>query len=819
MESSPSKRRKLSPTTSIPVDATVTPSRIPIPKDTTKTLPHRPSFASPTKASIARYNPQLLKPPSSVRSRSGSPARNLNNAFAKALGHENPSEKQDGTSGREATTSLGSTTVENDNTKEDRATAVGAQSKPRISIGSRMSGKPRRMSRSPIKKTPKGPNSAGEDTGVGQDFQAILNPFKKTGLRRSPLASQEVQSQELEPQETEKTDFNPFQKRGLRRSPIATDKLPTTKDPDLQEAEQPEISTTPKPSPPSPDRSSAYPLVQNEHGNSSPASQEVMAPEAAESTILEPDSPQPSEQPIASGNSSPQSPYETARSRESSDEELDSPPISRQSPVSNQLAISLPEGTNDTLNSRARRNKDLARQVRSSLVSSQLQSVPEPRKESKLNFNFELLPQKPQPEKPQRRKSARFLIPEDPHAAKKKARDGLLKELQQLQADVALANQENKRLQMQYESKGSRPSAPPNSEELLSLLVRSTLPEPAPKANATQNSAFKSIGSFLPFSSRRKRVSKTLPVFDKPIPSHLPIEVDDPLPYLQAFSPLTYTSKITFLPSKSQPTKPSSDEPTQDTQSISQLHMITASHFSGLFTARLSMIVDTTLLSISSVDIEKLPLCAQKELGTFLKERLTHKETLTKDIGLVCWAMSRWVEVSVQRSRFWCAVEHELGTPEARAKSLQKKKKRKRRQVIAEDDDDNEVPLDGHEEEESKKQKWTRRDLLPHMGRTAMELSNGKVELRIEWRLKFDWTGEADSAITASVRLPKSCKYPPPTHTEVRNGYLLIPIQGQESDDRKSLLKVPESFAKLLKQKGPLGAVRTVVGLLMPEPS
>jgi hypothetical protein len=48
---------------------------------------------------------------------------------------------------------------------------------------------------------------------------------------------------------------------------------------------------------------------------------------------------------------------------------------------------------------------------------------------------------------------------------------------------------------------------------------------------------------------------------------------------------------------------------------------------------------------------------------------------------------------------------------------------------------------------------------------------------------------------------------------------MLTTVKGQESDDRKSLLKVPESFAKLVKQQGPLGAARTVVGLLMPEPS
>jgi hypothetical protein len=39
---------------------------------------------------------------------------------------------------------------------------------------------------------------------------------------------------------------------------------------------------------------------------------------------------------------------------------------------------------------------------------------------------------------------------------------------------------------------------------------------------------------------------------------------------------------------------------------------------------------------------------------------------------------------------------------------------------------------------------------------------------------------------------------------------------GQQLDDRRSLPKVSESFNRLVKQKGPLAAVRIVVGLLMP---
>jgi hypothetical protein len=121
--------------------------------------------------------------------------------------------------------------------------------------------------------------------------------------------------------------------------------------------------------------------------------------------------------------------------------------------------------------------------------------------------------------------------------------------------------------------------------------------------------------------------------------------------------------------------------------------------------------------------------------------------------------MGRWVEVSVLRARFWCAVEQDFSTPEARTKSLQQKKKRKRHHVVTESDDT--VPLDGHEEDqESRKHKWTRRQMLPHMGRAAMELKTDELEIRIEWKIWFDWTGEVESSISASARLPMSCKFP-----------------------------------------------------------
>jgi hypothetical protein len=182
------------------------------------------------------------------------------------------------------------------------------------------------------------------------------------------------------------------------------------------------------------------------------------------------------------------------------------------------------------------------------------------------------------------------------------------------------------------------------------------------------------------------------------------------------------------------------------------------------------MTVDSSLLSITSLDILKLDPTAEKELGAFMREKSREDTVLNRDIGVVCWAMGGWVETSILRARFWCAIDHEFGTPEARVKSLQRKKKRKLQRVVTEDDDT--VPLEGHgEDEETRQQKWTRKQLLPHMGRTAMEIAATDVELMFQWKIGFDWTGDVDSSISASARLPKSCKLFPCSESRCLHEY------------------------------------------------
>jgi hypothetical protein len=125
------------------------------------------------------------------------------------------------------------------------------------------------------------------------------------------------------------------------------------------------------------------------------------------------------------------------------------------------------------------------------------------------------------------------------------------------------------------------------------------------------------------------------------------------------------------------------------------------------------------------------------------------------------------MEASGLRAMFWCLVEEEFGSEEKRKRSAERwkestRRKRKRRAgTVVEYGED--APLGERDEtgdigEGSKSGKWTTRQLLPHIGRTAMDIVGEGVDLRLEWRVGFDWTGEAESYISASARMPKSCE-------------------------------------------------------------
>jgi hypothetical protein len=151
-----------------------------------------------------------------------------------------------------------------------------------------------------------------------------------------------------------------------------------------------------------------------------------------------------------------------------------------------------------------------------------------------------------------------------------------------------------------------------------------------------------------------------------------------------------------------------------------------------------------------------------------VRKRASEEGVLGRDVSVICWAMGRWMEASGLRARFWCLVEEEFGSEEKRKRSAERwkestRRKRKRRSGTVVEDGEEAAPLGERDEtgnvgEGSKSGKWTRRQLFPHMGRTAMDIVGEGVDLRLEWRVGFDWTGEAESHISASARMPKSCE-------------------------------------------------------------
>ncbi|KAH8179101.1 hypothetical protein LIA77_00620 [Sarocladium implicatum] len=174
MEESPPKRRRTSPRTSQPIPQASTPGR-------DQTAPtqrnQRPSFASPTKASISRYNPQILERRRSTSPSKSSPARPSRRRRSNA-GSEHDIQgllaaqlESDAASVPASELSRGLA----DSHGPDSAAPSSSLAVPRA--GGSMSAAPRRSPSKPSPRPLPPPAPEGEDD---------LNPFIGHTLRRSP---------------------------------------------------------------------------------------------------------------------------------------------------------------------------------------------------------------------------------------------------------------------------------------------------------------------------------------------------------------------------------------------------------------------------------------------------------------------------------------------------------------------------------------------------------------------------------------------------------------------------------------------------------
>ena len=174
--------------------------------------------------------------------------------------------------------------------------------------------------------------------------------------------------------------------------------------------------------------------------------------------------------------------------------------------------------------------------------------------------------------------------------------------------------------------------------------------------------------------------------------------------------------------------------------------------------------------------------------------------------------MGEWVRVAKERARTWCVLEKELAEEKNgvrnmvvgwRERSKLKQKQKRRRGMMGkttkrklahrgedgdgESEDDQDEDDGAEEEEEQDGKKIPEAELVPYMSRTTVDYdiplllgneaagpgpggsgsgsgSGGGDEkssssLRVQWKIEFDWTGEARSDIRCFVAVPGKCEF------------------------------------------------------------
>ncbi|KAI1074767.1 hypothetical protein F5B20DRAFT_425897 [Whalleya microplaca] len=720
MDSSAPKRRKTSPTTNVPVggsDASSSSGR----STRSSTRRRRPSFASPTKASLARSNPEILRRRSATRAQSSNDAPAASE-LGNPTGDGSDSQMPASGTGPAAEHAEG---VEVNGDAQQRPSAPASQPK------------------SPIRRA----------TGA-MALQPRRTPNKPSPR---PLPPPSAEDEEL---------INPFRGRVLRRSP-PPGVLPTIV------PEEPELPPTP-----------------TEKGLSDPASVHT-------------------------------------------------------SPV----------GIHNTPSKRPRRSRALAERIKSSPLKQpplrppemELAKKPtrgrrslETRETTETDNEFALATRPRSTNKKRKYHPARNIPEPDPLIDKKTLRDSLLSEVASLEADLKLATRENERIRQLQQTRRGVPvaTAPEDEAGLLDLLRRHALPpekEAAPDPTQDFLEAALNPIAFLPFGKANPTLPSLFPPQqenpdaadeDQPPLSHHPIPMTaaEELPYLQVFTPLTFTSTISTLP------RAADDSDAANPAPLMQKHVISISSTTppGLFAARIEMTVNSKTLSVADLHVPRQGLdpAAVGELAPFIEKLLvpggsgsgssgggSGNSALTRNISVITWAMGEWVRVATARARFWCALERELGSGDAVAACVRRMRRgahhhrrRPGRRPATSDEEDGDSDEDGDEEAGKKKHRFTKADLFAHLGRTSLDLDLAGSDayntaetprVRVRWRIEFDWTGEARSRLGVLVGAP---------------------ARWHGHDAKGTLTDIPGVFDKLIQEnRDPMYAVKTVVALLVGE--
>ncbi|KAJ3960679.1 hypothetical protein N0V92_002690 [Colletotrichum tropicale] len=692
MEESAPKRRRTSPRLSRERDEANNESTTPPDPPPPRSLiprPRRPSFASPTRSSLSRTNPDIL------RRRSLSPS--------KPAAENATQSTQDAREGSAA------------QSQESGPSLTSKPARPRTSLFEPEPTPTESPLGSPARRLP-------SSSRAGLSGALASRPRRSSGKPvPRPLPEPELEEEEI----------NPFARRGLRRSP-PTGVIPQRSQPEPEPEPEPELPPTPT------QRGQADPVV-------------TTPPAGIHDT--------PSKRKRRPASPSKSSP-------------LKQPPLRP------------PEFSQKT--------KDPSKKAPPTVTREKSPSKPAKKTRTRKG--------------PAGTHEARQIPAPDPNAELEAERDALEAEIAKLEADLDFATEENERIRRVQSLRSATGSSVPASkrEQLFDLLQRHLVPPQKDKKpdaadewfdlamNPTSWLSMASLGQTQPFTSKPQEEELPAPV------SHHPIQMTavEELPYLQAFTPFEFSGTTSILPRENE------DEPLLRKHNI----VVRSAHPAGLFMAKVEMTVDTKKLQIKHLSVPRLDPAAVPELGPFIEKVASGGSNthMKRNVSIVTWAMAEWYRLAVERANVWHVLESELGDKEKLVQSVAKirtrRKKRRRK-----DDDDPSQDADSAFGDKDRAQNLTRGALLPHLGRTAYEIPIPDAVdeetscLRIQWRIDFDWTGEAQSKVGLMIGMPGRWRL---------------------GDERGSLAAASKVFERLVQgNEGPMTAVRTVVALLAGDAS
>ncbi|ODA80174.1 hypothetical protein RJ55_03132 [Drechmeria coniospora] len=378
---------------------------------------------------------------------------------------------------------------------------------------------------------------------------------------------------------------------------------------------------------------------------------------------------------------------------------------------------------------------------------------------------------------------ARRIVAFDPDESKKQRKDELMAEIAKLKKDLETGKKENERIRLMQTS--GRTVAPTDEDALLDLLQRS-LDSGKPTAVAPSSQLAQAVLhplGILPFG-KPSFVTTAIEgeILDPDgLKSHHPVlmTADEELPYLQLFSPFSITSSLAVLP-------PLPNQPPRQRRLLT----LRSRDMPGLFTAKLEMVINAINFSILELGVVSVEPSAKFELGPFIDTICSGKcnRTMQQNVGILSWAMGEWCRVALQRARFWLQLEGRLGSEEQVRITTAETRTRLH-----------------HGAEAARKESsapCTKADLIRLLGRQFYQVrvpaaGTGSSSLRLEWKIGFDWTGEAKSTTAISVS---------------------VAGKWRQADQRGVLGRVPKLFGDLVEGGEDADvAVHKVIALLAGE--